>query len=474
MGIATQTGGRPATTGIIPGRYALSVGKPNIIAPLGWQWVLLTDVARLESGHTPSRKHPEYWGGNVPWIGIKDATENHGRTIDDTFQHTNDLGIANSSARILPKNTVCLSRTASVGYVVVMGRPMATSQDFVNWVCSDAIDYQFLKAVLLAERESFSRFSSGTTHQTIYFPEVKAFHICLPPLAEQHAIADILSSLDNKIELNRRMNETLEDTACTIFKSWFVNFDPVHAKLRGEQPPGMDAATATLFPDHFEESELGSIPAGWRVEPLSNHVISRRGLSYKGDGLVDATIGLPMHNLNSVYEGGGYKYEGMKYYSGEYQERHIAKAGDVIVANTEQGHNLLLIGYPAIIPQKYDEALYSHHLYRVIPHEDSYITPRFIYYLFKTGIFHETIAGYTNGTTVNMLPADGLEKPLFVMPSSEVIKSFDELVVPMLNIMEQNHEQTQQLAETRDALLPKLVSGEVRVAEVDTYMESIA
>src|SRR5574340_1389612 len=169
----TKTGGRPATAGVIQGRYALSVGMPHTALPGGWHWTPLSDVARLETGHTPSRKHPEYWGGEIPWIGIKDATENHGRTIQDTNQHTNELGIVNSSARVLPANTVCLSRTASVGYVVVMGRPMATSQDFVNWVCSQRIDFRFLKYVLLAERSAFLRFASGTTHQTIYFPEVK-------------------------------------------------------------------------------------------------------------------------------------------------------------------------------------------------------------------------------------------------------------------------------------------------------------
>lgn len=228
-GSETRTGGRPATTGVIRGSYALSVGMPDTPLPKGWRWTALSDVARLETGHTPSRRHPEYWGGDVPWIGIKDATENHGRMIEDTYQHTNELGIANSSARILPTNTVCLSRTASVGYVVVMGRPMATSQDFVNWVCSDAVDYRFLKYVLLAERNAFLRFASGTTHQTIYFPEVKAFHVALPSIREQHAISHILGSLDDRIELNRRMNDALESTTRALFKSWFVDFDTVHA-----------------------------------------------------------------------------------------------------------------------------------------------------------------------------------------------------------------------------------------------------
>ena len=149
----TQTGGRAATTGVILGDYALSVGEPSSPLPEGWRWTRLTDVARLETGHTPSRKHPEYWGGDVPWIGTRDATANHGGTLHRTNQYTNELGIANSSARVLPANTVCLSRTASVGYVVVMGRPMATSQDFVNWVCNpDLLDFRYLTYALLAEK----------------------------------------------------------------------------------------------------------------------------------------------------------------------------------------------------------------------------------------------------------------------------------------------------------------------------------
>ena len=114
--------------------------------------------------------------------------------IEDTGEKTNELGIENSSARVLPENTVCLSRTASVGYVVVMGRPMATSQDFVNWVCSKQLDHDFLKYLLIAEDEDLLRFASGSVHQTIYFPEVKAFYICHPPLAEQQRIVGVLDA----------------------------------------------------------------------------------------------------------------------------------------------------------------------------------------------------------------------------------------------------------------------------------------
>lgn len=201
--------GRAATAAVIPGRFALSVGRPPVDLPGGWSWVRLTDVARLESGHTPSRRVPSYWDGRIPWIGVRDATGNHGRRITQTLQSVTQAGIDNSSARVLPANTICLSRTASVGYVVAMGVPMATSQDFVNWVCSEALHWRFLMYVLLAEREALLRYAHGTTHQTIYFPEVKAFWVAMPRRAEQDAIVATLGALDDKIESNHRMSDAL-------------------------------------------------------------------------------------------------------------------------------------------------------------------------------------------------------------------------------------------------------------------------
>lgn len=184
----TKTGGREATGRHIPPKLALAVGMPSMPAPRGWEWAALTELARLESGHTPSRRHPEYWTGAIPWLSIQDAKAHHGRRIQETNETTNEVGIANSSARVLPKNTVCLSRTASVGYVVIMGRPMSTSQDFVNWVCSSRLSPEFLQYLLIAEGDDILRFASGSVHSTIYFPEVKAFHICYPPLPEQQRI----------------------------------------------------------------------------------------------------------------------------------------------------------------------------------------------------------------------------------------------------------------------------------------------
>ncbi|MCL1567730.1 restriction endonuclease subunit S [Xanthomonas nasturtii] len=174
------------------GNVALSVNRPGVDPPSGWEWLPLASIARMESGHTPSRNKPEYWGGDIPWIGIRDAKSAHGGTVSQTLEKTNALGISNSSARVLPAGTVCLSRTASVGYVVKMGREMATSQDFVNWVCSGSIDPDFLRYLFVAEESALSRFSSGSVHQTIYYPELKAFHVCIPSMTQQKRIVAVL------------------------------------------------------------------------------------------------------------------------------------------------------------------------------------------------------------------------------------------------------------------------------------------
>ncbi|MCA2376986.1 restriction endonuclease subunit S [Agrobacterium genomosp. 3 str. RTP8] len=159
----------------------------------------MTDIADLGTGHTPSRNHPEYWDGDVPWIGIRDAGAHHGGIINTTAQTITPLGLENSSARLLPKETVCLSRTASVGYVVKMGRDMATSQDFVTWSCSQALDPDFLMSALLAEGDDIRKFGEGSTHTTIYFPAVKAFHLDLPPITEQRRIVAKLDALTARI-----------------------------------------------------------------------------------------------------------------------------------------------------------------------------------------------------------------------------------------------------------------------------------
>jgi type I restriction enzyme S subunit len=348
---------------------------------------------------------------------------------------------------------------------------MATSQDFVNWVCSDRLDFRYLKYILLAERDSFLRFASGTTHQTIYFPEVKAFHAALPGVDEQRRIADILSALDDRAELLFAQNRTLEKLLQALFKSWFVDFDPVRAKAEGRQPEGMDAVTAALFPTRFGQSELGSIPNGWRVAGLDDLIEAERGLSYKGAGLADSEVGLPMHNLNSVLENGGYKYAGIKFYTGKYKERHIARAGDVIVANTEQGHHHRLIGFPAIIPQRYEQGLFSHHLYRVRPKDNSPVTRHWVYHALMVPRVRDQIVGCANGSTVNMLKPAGLQIPRLIVPPPALCIRFEALASALHTRVETNVECAENLVALRDTVLPRLISGKLRLPEVEEQIE---
>ena len=314
----------------------------------------------------------------------------------------------------------------------------------------------------------------------------KRLEITLPPVFEQRAIAHILGTLDDKIELNRRMNETLEAMARALFKSWFVDFDPVRAKhalskvegaegrpstSSGQAFPGLPTALADLFPDSFEDSELGEIPKGWRVLPLAECVDAARGLSYKGSGLSDS--GQPMHNLNSIYEGGGYKHEGIKHYEGDYRPHHVARVGDLIVANTEQGHNRLLIGYAAIVPARFNgESLFSHHIYRVRPRSYSGLTPDYLCHLLNTSVIHDTVSGYANGTTVNMLPIDGLQSPLIVVPPSVIVHAFDGFAEAARKRHGEMMDESRTLSTMRDTLLPKLMSGELRVTVAEQIAEN--
>jgi len=216
----TVTGGRAATVRHVFGERVLSICMPNgKDHPKGWRWVALSDVAQMESGHTPSRNHPEYWGGDIPWISVKDARLAHGKRLSETEEYTNSLGIANSSARLLPEGTVCLSRGGTVGYVVILDKPMATSQGFANWICGPQLVPQFLQYLLLAEAESLEKFSIGTTIKTIYYPDLKAFHVCLPPLAEQKRIVALLDEAFAGIDEAKAKAEANLENAGSLFNN---------------------------------------------------------------------------------------------------------------------------------------------------------------------------------------------------------------------------------------------------------------
>lgn len=246
-------GGRKATNRIIPGRYALSVNNGFKNIPDGWRCVKLTDIARQETGHTPSRKHARYWTGSHSWVGIKDAKDHHGRVIYETEQSITNDGLKNSAARLLPEGTVCLSRTASVGYVFVMGKEMATSQDFVTWTCSEALQPKFLMYLLMAEGEHIRTFGKGTTHTTIYFPEIRAFNVCIPSISEQNRIIELCDFAFRKIEILDSLIATAIQDQYDLDQSILVQ------AFRGElapQDPNDEPASVLLKRIEVERAEM--------------------------------------------------------------------------------------------------------------------------------------------------------------------------------------------------------------------------
>jgi type I restriction enzyme S subunit len=180
--------------------------------PEHWSRARLLHVCRLETGHTPSRDHEEYWQNcTIPWVTLADVHQlRSGRQeyINGTSEKISELGLAHSAARLLPENTVILSRTASVGFAGIIPEPMATSQDFVNWICGPLVEPRYLVRCLWAMKDEFRRLTMGSTHQTIYMPDVKGLTIPLPPVEEQK---EIVAESEKSTGWVARLNDQLSE-----------------------------------------------------------------------------------------------------------------------------------------------------------------------------------------------------------------------------------------------------------------------
>ncbi len=224
----------------------------------GWQSTRLGNFVTLQRGH--DLPDPERRPSKVPILGSFGITGYH----DTAKAKGPGVTVGRSGASF-----------GVVSYSPVDYWPLNTALYVIDFHGNDErFAYYLLKSL------DFTRYNSGSAQPSLNRNYIHPIPVEVPPLPEQRAIAHILGMLDDKIELNRRMNEMLEAMARVIFKSWFVDFDPVRAKAEGRQPPGMDAETATLFPDPFEDSSLGEITRGWRVRRVGEFAsLSREGLN---------------------------------------------------------------------------------------------------------------------------------------------------------------------------------------------------
>src|SRR5690606_4827724 len=194
-----------------------------------WQRVAVSDIAEPVLGGTPAKAKPEYWeGGTIPWATAKDIASTNGRFIYGTEKRITWQGLANSAAKLLPLGTIVITARGTVGAIARLGREMTFNQTCYGLVPrGDDISADYLYYALNATLAEARALTYGTVFETITKKTFDSWNIPLPPLTEQRCIARILGTLDDKIELNRRMNETLEAMAQALFKSWFVDFDPV-------------------------------------------------------------------------------------------------------------------------------------------------------------------------------------------------------------------------------------------------------
>ncbi len=239
--------------------------------PAHWEIKRTKFAARLRSGHTPSRQHPEYWRNcTIPWFSLADVWQiRDGQTeyVFETAEKISELGLANSAARLLPNGTVMLSRTASVGFSAIMGADMATTQDFVNWVCGPSLRSEYLLYVFRSMQHEFRRLTMGSTHQTIYMPDVGRFTAPIPPLPEQDQIVAFSrkesTRIDTFVAKKERLIELLHEKRTALI---------TRAVTKGLDPnvPTKDSGVEWL----------GEIPAHWEVKRLWHLTPSDRRIMY--------------------------------------------------------------------------------------------------------------------------------------------------------------------------------------------------
>lgn len=324
-------------------------------------------------------------------------------------------------------------------------------------LANDEADTRFLMYALAAT--DISGYLTGSTMPKLTQGNMNRIPVVAPPLKQQQAIACILGALDDKIELNRAINRTLEATAQAIFKSWFVDFGPVRAKTAGQQPPGLKPEIAALFPAAFEESELGEIPAGWRTSPI-------------GDAVQVLGGGTPSTKEPAYWEEGSHPFCTPKDMSSIADavllatERHLTDAGLAKVSSGQLPIGTVLlssrapIGYLAIAetPVSINQGIIAMVCDGELPN---------LYVLHWTRANMDRVLANANGSTFMEISKRNFRPITAIVPPPQALWCFMQVVEPMHRRVVSSLEQIQHLVDLRDSLLPKLVSGELVVAEAE-------
>ena len=430
----------------------------NSQTPSGWKTFRLSDLGLVDRGK--SRHRPRYaahlYGGPYPFIQTGDIKASGGRIM--TFNQTySEAGLAQS--RLWPAETLAITIAANIAETAILTFPACFPDSIVGFLADRSVcEPLYIEYSFRTLRSRIQDEATGTVQDNINLEILRGLQLTLPPLDEQRAILRILRPLDDKIELNRRMNQTLEDICRALFKFWFVDFGPVRAKQegrwkKGKSLPGMPADMWDLWPSEFEESEIGEIPKGWGATSLGAELRTVLG-------------GTPPRSNPAFWTNGQVNWIN----SGEVNRFRITTSSDRITEEAVENSaakpipartTVLAITGATIGQVSITEiaTTTNQSVVAVIPSEC--IPTEFIYFWVRERM-QDLLARQTGGAQQHINKNDVNDLPL-LLPDSQVMGQYRSFAEPLFGRIRIGEFESLSLKEVRDALIPKLLSGEIRV-----------
>ena len=399
-----------------------------------WKEYKYTELANIIGGGTPKTAIKEYWNGNIPWLSVKDFG-NDDKYVYTTEKTITELGLSNSSTNLLQKEDIIISARGTVGELAMIPFPMSFNQSCFGIRAKENVNPHFLYYLTKTKIKELKNNSHGSVFDTITRATFENIICNVPKLDEQKRIADFLSSLDDKIEINRQINDNLEQQAQALFKSWFVY----------------------------------NVDSKWLEIPLSYIADFYGGYSYKGNELVNDS-NTAMATIKNFDRTGGFKLDGYKPIepSAKLKQEHKAELFDILVAHTDLTQNAEVIGNAEQILSlgSFSEIIYSMDLVKVVPKAE-FPYKFLLLALLKNRFFKSHCLGYVNGTTVLHLSKKALPDYNVYKPTEEQAKSMNAIFESLYTKIAQHLIEIERLENLRDTLLPRLMSGELKINEIN-------
>ncbi|HDZ03518.1 hypothetical protein LCGC14_0266040 [marine sediment metagenome] len=409
--------------------------------PKNWKTYKLTDlgtIARGKSKHRP-RDAAHLYGGKYPFIQTGDVkASNHRLKIHK--QTYSEAGLAQS--KLWAKGTMCITIAANIAETAILEYPACFPDSIIGFVADPEIsDIDFVDYLMQYFKKQIQTHSIGSVQENINLATFQRIEFLVPPLPEQHAIASILSAIDDKIENNLAMNKTLEDMAMALYKHWFVDFGPFQE-------------------GKFIDSELGLIPEGWEVKSLDEEfsITIGRTPPRKEPNWFSKISGIKWISIKDMGNSGTYIFNSSEYLT---EEAIKKKNVPVIPSETVILSFKLTVGRVAITTEEMASNEAIAHLKR---NKHTRIPNTYSYLYLKCFDYNSLASTSSIATAVNSKTIKGMK---IIVPENHINESFDKEVLPLFNQIKNNSHETETLTQLRDTLLPKLISGEVRLKEFE-------